>query len=163
MIDELKNQHDAKQGERDKLIESKPDALPKIVEKRESETQTTPITLTLDSTDSAMRPKSHRKSSSTSHKAQNPDDTKSTQQDKDTDSSDDDQSSTSLSSSSSSSRRQRNNNSIMCRICHCEETSEEYLIAPCYCSGTLRYVHQSCLQQWLKSKQGQLKKINFFL
>lgn len=40
---------------------------------------------------------------------------------------------------------------VMCRICHCEETSEEYLIAPCFCSGTLRYVHQSCLQQWLKS------------
>ena len=42
-------------------------------------------------------------------------------------------------------------NSLMCRICHCEETSEEYLITPCYCSGTLRFVHQSCLQQWLKS------------
>ena len=42
-------------------------------------------------------------------------------------------------------------NLLMCRICHCEETSEEYLITPCYCSGTLRYVHQSCLQQWLKS------------
>jgi hypothetical protein len=42
-------------------------------------------------------------------------------------------------------------NALMCRICHCEETSEEYLITPCYCSGTLRFVHQSCLQQWLKS------------
>ncbi len=40
---------------------------------------------------------------------------------------------------------------FMCRICHCEEPSEEYLISPCYCSGTLQYVHQSCLQQWLKS------------
>jgi hypothetical protein len=39
----------------------------------------------------------------------------------------------------------------MCRICHCEETSEEFLITPCYCSGTLKFVHQSCLQQWLKS------------
>jgi hypothetical protein len=44
-----------------------------------------------------------------------------------------------------------NSNGLMCRICHCEETSEEYLITPCYCSGTLRFVHQSCLQQWLKS------------
>jgi hypothetical protein len=43
------------------------------------------------------------------------------------------------------------NSGLMCRICHCEETSEEYLITPCYCSGTLRFVHQSCLQQWLKS------------
>jgi hypothetical protein len=32
-----------------------------------------------------------------------------------------------------------------------EEISEEFLITPCYCSGTLRYVHQKCLQQWLKS------------
>lgn len=40
---------------------------------------------------------------------------------------------------------------LMCRICHCEETSEEYLITPCYCTGTLRHVHQCCLQQWLKS------------
>ncbi len=40
---------------------------------------------------------------------------------------------------------------LMCRICHSEETSEEFLISPCYCSGSLQYVHQSCLQQWLKS------------
>ena len=46
---------------------------------------------------------------------------------------------------------------LMCRICHCEETSEEYLISPCYCSGTLRFVHQSCLQQWLKSNGNQSK------
>lgn len=46
---------------------------------------------------------------------------------------------------------------LMCRICHSEETSEEYLISPCYCSGTLRFVHQSCLQQWLKSNGKQSK------
>ena len=39
----------------------------------------------------------------------------------------------------------------MCRICHCEEISEELLISPCYCAGSLKYVHQRCLQQWLKS------------
>ena len=42
-------------------------------------------------------------------------------------------------------------NLMMCRICHCEEVSHEFLISPCYCSGTLKYVHQACLQQWLKS------------
>ena len=52
--------------------------------------------------------------------------------------------------------------SLMCRICHCEETSEEYLITPCYCSGTLRFVHQSCLQQWLKSN-GKILEFYFFL
>jgi len=55
---------------------------------------------------------------------------------------------------------------FMCRICHCEETSEQYLISPCYCAGTLRYVHQSCLQQWLKSngmKSCELCKFDFIM
>ncbi|KAG8327227.1 e3 ubiquitin-protein ligase [Homalodisca vitripennis] len=39
----------------------------------------------------------------------------------------------------------------ICRICHCEGDSEVPLIAPCYCAGSLRYVHQACLQQWIKS------------
>lgn len=41
----------------------------------------------------------------------------------------------------------------ICRICHCESTTEMPLISPCYCSGTLKYVHQKCLQQWIKSSQ----------
>ena len=45
-----------------------------------------------------------------------------------------------------------------CRICHCERDNEMgHLIAPCKCKGTLKYVHQSCLQQWIKSS-GKLKK-----
>jgi hypothetical protein len=40
---------------------------------------------------------------------------------------------------------------LMCRICHCEEAfAGKALISPCNCSGTLRYVHQTCLQKWLK-------------
>lgn len=39
----------------------------------------------------------------------------------------------------------------ICRICHCEGDPDLPLISPCYCSGSLRYVHQSCLQQWIKS------------
>lgn len=39
----------------------------------------------------------------------------------------------------------------ICRICHCEGERDAPLIAPCYCSGSLRYVHQACLQQWIKS------------
>lgn len=56
--------------------------------------------------------------------------------------------------------------SLMCRICHCEETNEEHLLSPCFCSGTLRYVHQSCLQQWLKSnaiKSCELCKYDFIM
>ncbi|KAK6641829.1 hypothetical protein RUM44_013547 [Polyplax serrata] len=43
-------------------------------------------------------------------------------------------------------------NQDICRICHCEgETNDNALVAPCYCSGSLRWVHQECLQQWIKS------------
>lgn len=37
------------------------------------------------------------------------------------------------------------------RICHCEGEEGAPLLAPCYCSGSLRYVHQACLQQWIKA------------
>lgn len=52
------------------------------------------------------------------------------------------------------------------RICHCEGDTETPLIAPCYCAGSLRYVHQSCLQQWIKSsdtKSCELCKFNFIM
>lgn len=39
----------------------------------------------------------------------------------------------------------------ICRICHCEGDEESPLITPCHCTGSLRFVHQSCLQQWIKS------------
>ncbi|KAM4051700.1 E3 ubiquitin-protein ligase MARCHF1 [Anomaloglossus baeobatrachus] len=39
----------------------------------------------------------------------------------------------------------------VCRICHCEGDDENSLITPCRCTGTLRFVHQGCLHQWIKS------------
>ncbi|XP_013781992.2 E3 ubiquitin-protein ligase MARCH8-like isoform X2 [Limulus polyphemus] len=39
----------------------------------------------------------------------------------------------------------------ICRICHCEGDLEFPLITPCLCAGSLRYIHQDCLQQWIKS------------
>ncbi|XP_037659604.1 E3 ubiquitin-protein ligase MARCHF8 isoform X2 [Choloepus didactylus] len=39
----------------------------------------------------------------------------------------------------------------VCRICHCEGDDESPLITPCRCSGSLHFVHQACLQQWIKS------------
>ncbi|XP_063291333.1 E3 ubiquitin-protein ligase MARCHF8 isoform X2 [Pelobates fuscus] len=39
----------------------------------------------------------------------------------------------------------------LCRICHCEGDDESPLITPCHCTGSLHYVHQACLQQWIKS------------
>ncbi|XP_061441545.1 uncharacterized protein LOC133364609 isoform X2 [Rhineura floridana] len=38
-----------------------------------------------------------------------------------------------------------------CRICHCEGDDESPLITPCRCTGSLNFVHQACLQQWIKS------------
>lgn len=53
--------------------------------------------------------------------------------------------------SESQSSSQTSTSVEICRICHCEGDTEGGLIAPCYCSGSLRYVHQNCLQQWIKS------------
>ncbi|XP_078396916.1 uncharacterized protein marchf1 isoform X2 [Cetorhinus maximus] len=39
----------------------------------------------------------------------------------------------------------------VCRICHCEGDDDSPLITPCRCTGTLRFVHQACLHQWIKS------------
>ncbi|TRY90347.1 hypothetical protein DNTS_023631, partial [Danionella cerebrum] len=39
----------------------------------------------------------------------------------------------------------------VCRICHCEGDEECPLITPCRCTGTLSFVHQGCLNQWIKS------------
>ena len=38
----------------------------------------------------------------------------------------------------------------MCRICRCEADTEEF-ISPCYCTGSLQHVHQTCLLRWLKA------------
>ncbi|XP_062851195.1 E3 ubiquitin-protein ligase MARCH8 isoform X1 [Trichomycterus rosablanca] len=38
-----------------------------------------------------------------------------------------------------------------CRICHCEGDEDSQLITPCHCTGSLCFVHQNCLQQWIKS------------
>lgn len=36
-----------------------------------------------------------------------------------------------------------------CRICRSEGTPEEPLFHPCKCSGSIQYVHQECLMEWL--------------
>lgn len=45
-----------------------------------------------------------------------------------------------------------------CRICHCTESPSSglvKLISPCHCSGSLKYVHHGCLQQWLDATNSQ--------
>lgn len=43
-------------------------------------------------------------------------------------------------------------NSFVCRIClgdSSEEESGNPLISPCFCDGTMKYIHQDCLKEWL--------------
>ena len=40
-----------------------------------------------------------------------------------------------------------------CRICLSdEETSDNLLLSPCHCDGSVKYIHFRCLQEWMKSK-----------
>ncbi|CAM1505049.1 Fc.00g106860.m01.CDS01 [Cosmosporella sp. VM-42] len=41
----------------------------------------------------------------------------------------------------------------ICRICRGEGTAEEPLFFPCKCSGSIKYVHQDCLMEWLSHSQ----------
>lgn len=40
-----------------------------------------------------------------------------------------------------------------CRICRGEATDQDQLYYPCKCSGSIRFVHQPCLVQWLAHSQ----------
>ena len=40
-----------------------------------------------------------------------------------------------------------------CRICRGEGSTEEPLFYPCKCSGSIKFVHQSCLMEWLSHSQ----------
>ncbi|XP_069633058.1 E3 ubiquitin-protein ligase MARCHF3 isoform X2 [Haliaeetus albicilla] len=42
------------------------------------------------------------------------------------------------------------NDRPICRICH-EGSSQEDLLSPCECTGTLGTIHRSCLEHWLSS------------
>lgn len=40
-----------------------------------------------------------------------------------------------------------------CRICRGEATEQDPLFYPCKCSGSIKYVHQGCLMEWLGHSQ----------
>ncbi|TGO18603.1 hypothetical protein BPAE_0375g00050 [Botrytis paeoniae] len=40
-----------------------------------------------------------------------------------------------------------------CRICRAEATETEPLFYPCKCSGSIKFVHQDCLMEWLSHSQ----------
>ncbi len=37
----------------------------------------------------------------------------------------------------------------LCRICFEKESKKNPLISPCLCEGSIKYVHQSCLKNWI--------------
>ena len=38
----------------------------------------------------------------------------------------------------------------ICRVCRLDGSPDKPLFHPCVCTGSIRYVHQECLVQWLK-------------
>ncbi|KAH9281683.1 E3 ubiquitin-protein ligase MARCH6 [Echinococcus granulosus] len=42
-----------------------------------------------------------------------------------------------------------------CRVCRCEGTPSQPLFYPCMCTGSIKYVHQDCLVQWLQYSKRQ--------
>ena len=48
---------------------------------------------------------------------------------------------------------QKNKSNRICRICYGDETTTENpLICPCICKGSMKYIHYECLKNWLNSK-----------
>ena len=38
----------------------------------------------------------------------------------------------------------------ICRVCRCEGADDRPLFHPCICTGSIKFIHQDCLLQWLK-------------
>nr|CAG4635075.1 EOG090X0DX7 [Alona affinis] len=71
-----------------------------------------------------------------------------------------------LSAASTLSKKGSITSQDICRICHCEAEFEAPLVAPCSCAGSLRFVHQGCLQRWVQSsdmKNCELCKYPFIM
>nr|CAG4638063.1 EOG090X0DX7 [Chydorus sphaericus] len=71
-----------------------------------------------------------------------------------------------LSAASTLSKKGSITSQDICRICHCEAEIEAPLVAPCSCAGSLKFVHQGCLQRWVQSsdmKNCELCKYPFIM
>ncbi|XP_068141999.1 LOW QUALITY PROTEIN: E3 ubiquitin-protein ligase MARCHF6 [Drosophila tropicalis] len=38
----------------------------------------------------------------------------------------------------------------ICRVCRCEAQQDRPLFYPCICTGSIKYIHQDCLMQWMR-------------
>lgn len=47
-------------------------------------------------------------------------------------------------------------NAPCCRICSEPETLSSKLVSPCRCIGDFKYVHSTCMLEWIKKKQNQI-------
>lgn len=45
-----------------------------------------------------------------------------------------------------------------CRICMLEGTKENPLFHPCKCKGSIKFIHESCMIEWLQSKNVDISK-----
>lgn len=50
------------------------------------------------------------------------------------------------------------NEEFSCRICRGEATDQQPLLHPCKCKGSIRYIHQDCLLEWLKHSNKSLEQ-----
>ncbi|KAG7227423.1 hypothetical protein INR49_000429 [Caranx melampygus] len=46
--------------------------------------------------------------------------------------------------------RRRTRRADICRVCRSEGTQDKPLYHPCVCTGSIKFIHQECLLQWLK-------------
>ena len=49
---------------------------------------------------------------------------------------------------------------VICKICY-NGSEEEPLLSPCNCSGSIKYVHQSCLMKWLRARKPVCELCNY--
>lgn len=49
---------------------------------------------------------------------------------------------------------------FMCRICLQEEASSDFLISPCICSGSIKWVHADCLNHWRSTSTNSMASTN---
>jgi len=45
----------------------------------------------------------------------------------------------------------------MCRICYENDEDMSKLLSPCACSGSIKYIHDHCLREWIKTKNIRMK------
>lgn len=45
-----------------------------------------------------------------------------------------------------------------CRICRGDATEDNPLFHPCKCKGSIKYIHESCLMEWISSKNVDISK-----